>query len=296
MQLRSGVIPAMVTPFLETGEVDDLSVVRLISRFESYGCAGVVIGGTNGEGPSLSAVERRDLVRRAIGPLPVIAGLATSSLPEAVWLSEQAGKAGAVAVLAMPPYFVRPADPDGMAAWFQTLLDRSPIPVILYHFPRKTGFRFEPEWLKPVLDHPNAGGIKDSSGEAELIPIWRELCGPDQTLWIGDEKLLFEALSAGWTGTISGVANSIPDPLVRIIEDWPDCRESAETRFSLTLPLIESLRATSQPSTHKALLAQWGWITDPSVRPPLVPANAGCLAGAIEATLGPRHQAAGFAR
>src|SRR4051812_1946026 len=108
MVLERGIYPAAVTPFDEKGRVDILCVARLLAWFESNGCKGAVLAGTNGEGPSLSPVEKRDLLRDAMplrGTLDLILGIATSSSDEAIWLCKQAGAVGAKAILLMPPYY-----------------------------------------------------------------------------------------------------------------------------------------------------------------------------------------------
>src|SRR5690349_2804546 len=98
--LEPGVYPASVTPMLSDGQVDMPSVARILAHFKAAGCKGAVLAGTNGEGPSLSAVEKRDLIRIAVPIFPelkVVAGIATPSLDEAIWLASQAHKAGAAA-------------------------------------------------------------------------------------------------------------------------------------------------------------------------------------------------------
>src|SRR5690242_18708589 len=104
-RLLTGVYPAAVTPFRADGSIDEVSLARLLAYFEAAGCQGVVLAGTNGEGPSLSAFEKRDLLRAAQaakGGLLTVLGIATPSLTEALWLSQQAGKSGADAILLMP--------------------------------------------------------------------------------------------------------------------------------------------------------------------------------------------------
>lgn len=284
MQPLRGVFPAAVTPFDADHAVDNVSLARLLARFESAGCEGVVVGGTNGEASSLSAVERRDLVRIATacaGSLRVIAGLGTESLPEALWLSQQAKKAGAIAVLAMAPRFWQPCPPEGVAAWWHELLDHSELPVILYNFPKRSGFLPEPGFFEPLLAHPNCCGLKDSSGDPANIPLFAAQKRPNQSLLIGDEKLLAQALLSGWTGAISGLANSIPTALVRFARDPHDTAWA-----TLLAPLIAQLRGLSQPAHHKQLLSELGVLTTPAVRHPLLPAPPSVALSAIREALG----------
>src|SRR5688572_23691682 len=98
--LKPGVYPAAVTPFDEKGRVDMAGMARLLAWFEANGCVGAVLAGTNGEGPSLSATEKRDLIQHAVplrGKLDLVLGIATPSLDEAIWLTRRAEEAGAVA-------------------------------------------------------------------------------------------------------------------------------------------------------------------------------------------------------
>ena len=142
-------LPAAVTPFDAEDRVDLPSFARLLALFRAEGATGVVVGGTTGEGPSLSGFEKRDLVRAAVPlahGLPTWLGVATPSLEEAVWLAKEAGKAGAAGVLLMPPFFHRDADP---APWLRAFLDRSPVDAILYHFPR-----LAPPIPLGAMDHP----------------------------------------------------------------------------------------------------------------------------------------------
>lgn len=267
--MKPGVYPASVTPFDERGKVDLPSLARLLAYFEVADCTGVVLAGTNGEGPSLSAVEKRDLIGAAArlkGRLDLVLGVATPSLEEAVWLSNRAEDAGAVALLVLPPFFIRPASESGMRDWFLSLLDRTRLPVIAYNFPAKSGFTLKPSFLESIRDHENLAGVKDSSGEAGNLGAFRQVL-PSKSLYVGDETLLWQALEAGWSGSISGAANTLPAWIARVV------RERDETAFDLILPLIQEIRKHSQPSMHKALLKLRDVLGTSNVRLPLEPVD-----------------------
>lgn len=274
--LVPGVYPAAVTPMTESGEVDLTSLARLLAFFEAAGCAGVVLTGTTGEGPSLSAVSKRDLIAAATrwpGRLAAILGIATPSLGEAIWLARRAADAGASGVLVMPPFFYRDRSGDEMREWFLRFLDRCPLPAILYHFPRLSGFVMTPEWLSEIATHERVAGIKDSSGEPKNLLPFRQAVGAHRLAFVGDETLLVDALEAGWSGTISGAANVLAPWLVRIVEEWPRDRESARAKFTLVEPSVRLLRASPQPATYKAVLAAAGILEGAFVLPPATPAD-----------------------
>lgn len=274
MSLKGGVIPASMTPFDAEGRVDGVSLLRLLSGFVAAGCSGVVLAGTNGEGASLGAVEKRDLVRMAAGfglPLPIILGIATPSLDEAVWLLKQAGKSGASGALLLPPGYVRRAAPEGITAWLRVCLDASPVPVLLYHNPGVNGVGLSPEIVEPLAEHPRFAGIKDSSPQIEHWPQWRKLARPDSLLLVGDERNLLRSLEAGGSGTISGCANLLAQWLVAVVREEGEARQA---KFELVLPAIEALRGQLQPETTKACLAALGRIDRAEPRLPLLPGNA----------------------
>ncbi|MBX3117896.1 MAG: dihydrodipicolinate synthase family protein [Fimbriimonadaceae bacterium] len=279
--VHPGVYPAAVTPFDDKGRIDRPSVARLLAWFETAGCTGVVLAGTNGEGPSLTTPEKRDLLSDASplkGKLDLILGIATCSLNEAIWSCKQAHESGAVAALVMPPfYFKEPL--EKIQDWFTELLDRSPLPILVYNFPQRTGITLTAEFMAEASAHENCAGLKDSSGNRENLQTFREAVKrQDQVLFVGDETLLIEALQTGWSGTISGATNSIPHWIVEIVKQYlAGDRESAEAKFQLTLPVIEALRKSPQPATHKGILHRQDVLSTPLLRLPLTQADGAAV-------------------
>ena len=283
-----GVLPACVTPFGPDGALDEISLARLLAYFEACGCSGVVVAGTNGEGPSLSAVEKRDLLKLAVKLVPklqVILGIATPSLNEATWLAQQAGKAGAAAVLVMAPGYFRSAPEKGIVSWFLAVADASPIPVIAYNFPKYTGFTFGSDVVKALAKHPNIQGFKDSSGNRENLSMFRFMA-PEASLFVGDETLLMDALKAEWQGSISGAGNLIPQWLVQVVKDYELGRDGAAVKFQIALRVIESIRLGVQPGLNKAVLAEWGLLGCGDVRLPLENQDGRELVQLIDECLG----------
>lgn len=293
--LEIGVYPASVTPLDEKGGIDFPAIARLLAWFEAAGCKGVVLAGTNGEGPSLTAPEKRDLIRESIplsGKLKIIQGIATSSLEEAVWLCNQAHKDGAVAALVMPPGYFREASEEGIAAWFESLLERTQMPIVAYNFPQRTGVTLGADLLARLANRDSFAGVKDSSGAVENLAAYASaLAESGRSLFVGNETLLVSALEAGWSGTISGAANVIPYPLTCVVRDFAGGRnQSAESKFEILLPAIEAIRQADQPAMHKAILNSIGVLPRPDVRLPLMPPNAATRNSLFElltSTVGP---------
>lgn len=283
--MRRGVYPAAVTPMDALGAVDMPGVARLLAWFRSHGCEGVVLAGTNGEGPSLAAVEKRDLVRAAVPlaeEMEIVLGVATPSLEEAVWSCEQARKAGAAAALVMAPGYFREAEPEGVLGWFEALADRTSLPILIYNFPSRTGFAFTADQIARLGRRDGVIGLKDSSGDRANLAAYRDALGPEKVLYVGNETLLVEALDAGWTGTISGAANVVPQWLGRVIHELEGDRESSLVKFALLRPVLDALRTSPQPATNKALLHRLGVLASPTPRLPLLPADPAAVARAWE--------------
>ncbi len=291
--IEPGCHVAAVTPLDAKGKVDLLSVARLLAWLEAAGCQGAVLGGTNGEGPSLSPVEKRDLLHGAMplrGKLDLMLGIATPSSDEAAWLCKQAGACGAAGVLVMPPSYFREAEERGIEAWFAELLERSPVPVVLYNFPQRTGFTLAPTMLSRLAGLPQMAGVKDSSGERANLDAYAQAL-PGKRLFVGNETLLLDALRAGWSGTISGAANVVPDWLSTICREFGTDPESAEVKHALLLPALEAIRRAPQPAVHKSLLHRTGVLERPDVRLPLLPPapeQADAVAEAIRLATGHR--------
>jgi 4-hydroxy-tetrahydrodipicolinate synthase len=281
--MKPGVYAAAITPMYPDGSPDLVSFAKLFGWLEACGCTGVVVAGTNGEGPSLSAPAKRDLLKAAMrfrGTLDVVLGIATPSLDEARWLAKCAADADADALLVMPPFYFRGASERGILDWFERFATDCQLPILVYNFPKMTGITFSEESLQRLGALPNVVGAKDSSGEADNLTMYKRAM-PKHRLYVGDETLLISALEQGWSGTISGVANVLARWLSQIVHDWnradaskdPASRESVRAKFELVLPLIQSLRACPQPATHKAILTELGILSSAYVLPPLVAAR-----------------------
>ncbi len=268
LEKSMSVLPASVTPYDDRGRVDHPGIARLIAYFESTGCDGIVLAGTNGEGPSLSGPEKRDMVKTAVS-LPrkhgfkIVLGIATNSLEEARWLTRQ----GSDEVLLMAPGFFRDASEDAMLAWFEAVMAASTVPVIVYNFPQRTGFTLSAAGLARLAEQPSFAGVKDSSGHEPNIADYATVL-QGRPGYMGNELLLMRALGAGWTGTISGAANVVSEWLVPIVAGRDP------VKFKLLQPALEALRRAPQPSTNKAILAARGILDRADVRLPLVSAPA----------------------
>src|SRR6185312_814672 len=172
--LLQGIFPAVTTPFDGDGALYHKKVEHNIDRYSRTPIAGMVILGSTGEAVMLSDEERRDVLRisaEVASPEKVlIAGTGAESVIETLRLTEYAARLKYDAALVRTPHFYRPQmTPEAMLAFYRTVADRSPLPVILYTVPPFTAYDLPLEVIVQLADHKNIIGIKESSGNVEKV-------------------------------------------------------------------------------------------------------------------------------
>jgi 4-hydroxy-2-oxoglutarate aldolase len=172
--LLHGIHPPITTPFYPDGQVYYKKLEHNVERFSRTPVAGIVVLGSTGEALMLSDQERRDILkvaRQAAAPNRVlIAGTAIESAMETLRLTEYAAELGYdVAMVRTPHYYKKQMAPANMLAFYRTVADRSPLPVIIYNFPQATGYDIPAEVVIELAEHPNLIGIKESSGDVEKV-------------------------------------------------------------------------------------------------------------------------------
>jgi 4-hydroxy-tetrahydrodipicolinate synthase len=270
MKLLQGVWTAMISPFDSHGEVCTTALSSYLDFQREAGVSGMVVSGTNGEGPSLSMTERMRLLEATIERWPegkVVAATATSSLPEAIELTHHAADVGAVAIMALPPFFFKKVSAEGITAFYLRLLDASRIPVYLYNIPHQTYLPIGSEVLDRLANHPILAGMKDSAGNWDDTQMFIRSY-PHLQILPGSDELAGAALSAGCEGIISGSANAFPERAVAVQNavvsgEGLEAAQEALTQVKkifLDYPLIAG---------SKSILSHRG-VCDVTVRPPLV--------------------------
>ena len=172
--LLQGIFPPITTPFYPNGNVYYKKLESNVERYSRTPVAGLVVLGSTGEALMLSDQEKRDVfkvAREAAAPNKVlIAGTGIESAIETLRLTEYAAELGYdVAMVRTPHYYKKQMQPENMLAFYRTVADRSPIPVIIYSFPQATGYDIPAEVVIELAGHPNLIGIKESSGDVEKV-------------------------------------------------------------------------------------------------------------------------------
>jgi dihydrodipicolinate synthase/N-acetylneuraminate lyase len=172
--LLHGIFPPITTPFYPDGNVYYKKLESNVERYSRTPVAGIVVLGSTGEAILLSDEERRDVLkvaRAAAGPNKVlVAGTGIESAIETLRLTEYAAELGYdVAMVRTPHYYKKQMQAANILAFYRTVADRSPLPVIIYNFPQATGYDIPTEVVIELADHPNLIGIKESSGDVEKV-------------------------------------------------------------------------------------------------------------------------------
>ena len=214
-----GVGTALVTPFKESGALDEAALARLVDWQISEGVNFLVPCGTTGESPALTADEHHRVVeivvKTADHRLPVLAGAGSNATPKAIELAERAIDLGADGVLTITPYYNKPT-PDGLRRHFgmqaEAIEKRSSgFPMIMYNVPGRTGVNMSAATtLKIAAEVPNVIGVKEASGNMEqILAILRERAKEFAVL-SGDDAWTVPLLAAGADGIISVASNEVP--------------------------------------------------------------------------------------
>jgi len=270
--LWSGVHTAMVTPFSPDGTIDHAEFVRHAQWLLDRGSDALVVGGSLGEGNTLTADERRSLVRDLTSALPgavrVIAAVGALSTPDAVRQARDARAEGAAGLLVLPPYVYR-GDRREIAAHFAAVFGATDLPCMLYNNPPAYGTDVAPdEVLELVTEHANLTGVKESSGDVRRVSALRALLGDRVAVAVGIDDALFEGVRSGASGWVAGLANALPEEsaaLFRVARDGPT--ERAFELYRWFLPLLRMDAGPKFVQEIKLVTAERGF-GSPRVRPP----------------------------
>ena len=273
MALR-GAITALVTPFTEAMQVDTAALGALVEWQVAEGIHGLVPVGSTGEAVTLAIGERERIVRItaecAAGRVPVIAGAGSNDTAAAIKWSHTLASAGATHLLHVSPMYNKPPQ-RGILAHFRSVADASPVPIIVYNVPGRTGSNLRVETTLALAEHPNICAVKEASGDlAQIEEIIRHRPA-GFGVFSGDDGLTFSVMLAGGDGVISVISNAVPR-LTAALADACAAGDLATARalHHRLAPLVGAAFIESNPLPIKAALAMMGRIRN-QLRLPLVP-------------------------
>jgi 4-hydroxy-tetrahydrodipicolinate synthase len=270
------VLTAMATPFSSDGNLDLDGAQRLAHRLLDSGTDTLVVAGTTGESPTLTADEKARLwaaVVEVAGGDRVMAGTSTYSTAESVELTHLAEKAGAGSLLLVTPYYNKPPQ-SGLITHFSAIAGSTGLPCMLYNIPGRTACTIEvPTMVRLFEQLDNVVAVKDAVGDmAAASRLYRDT-GGELEQYSGDDKNLLPLLAVGGVGVVSVAAHLVGPALQEIIQAWE--RGDTTTALDLhlrNLELFEGLFATASPILLKTCMNLLGLPAGP-LRAPLVDAT-----------------------
>ena len=272
MSIFTGAAVAIATPFNNDGSVNYENLDNLIEFQIKNNTDAIVICGTTGEASTLSHEEHIDVIKHCVQTVnhrvPVIAGTGSNSTETAIYLSQEAEKAGADAVLLVTPYYNK-ATQNGLYVHFKDTADASSLPCILYNVPSRTGCNILPETaVKLAKDVDNIVAIKEASGNLSQIAKLLQLADGCIDVYSGNDDQIVPIMSLGGLGVISVLSNVAPQQTHDLCQACldNDFRKAAKMQLE-ALPLIDALFSEVNPIPVKKALNIMGFEAGPLRKP-----------------------------
>lgn len=273
-----GVIVPTLTPFDDTGAVDTTKIAPLTEFLISHGVKGLFPSGTTGEGVLLTIEERKQLaeatVKAANGSVPVIVHTGANTTRETIELTKHARDIGAYAVAIVTPYYFKHTD-EALEQHYITVIEAVPdIPIYLYNIPQFTGNSLPLNLvMKLAASYDNVVGLKDSSGDLQVMFAVKKLHDAQFNTAIGPDDLIVAGLSMGLDACVSGHANVVPEIVVGIYDATVcgDLEQAQNLQFLLN-QVSAAMDHPRRMSIWKGVLAHRG-VSLGGMRAPLLTAT-----------------------
>jgi len=262
----TGAGTALVTPFTKTGDLDEHAVRRLGRRQIDAGIHFLVPVGTTGENPTLTDAERvrivEILVDEADGKIPVLAGAGGYNTKEVIRLADELRKAGAAGLLSVTPYYNKPT-PEGLFQHYRAIAESTPLPILVYNVPGRTGVNVDVATLGRLAAIPNIVGVKEASGNmAQMCEVCRAVPS-DFIVLSGDDALTLPLMAVGGRGVISVASNEVPGEMAQMVEAAErNDFATARTIHARIMSLFSVNFVESNPVPVKAAMAAMGLLEE----------------------------------
>lgn len=255
-------IVALVTPFDKTLAVDYRAAGMLASKLVDEGCDGVVVSGTTGESPTLTATEKIRLlaeVKDAVGGrAKVWAGTGGNNTRESVELTRAAEDAGADGILAVTPYYNKPSQ-DGLYLHFRAMSESTSLPIMLYNVPGRTSVNMVPDTVLRLSELRNVVAVKEASGSLDQSSQILSSCAQGFYVYSGDDSLTLPILAIGGSGIVSVAAHVVARHLRDMLDFYREGELQAAREIHLKLfELFKVLFITTNPVPVKTALELCG--------------------------------------
>ena len=266
---------ALITPFKSDESIDFDALARLVEHQIKNGTDYLVVCGTTAETPTLTEQEKEDVTRFVLqcnaGRLPIVLGVGGNNTKAVVEKLHTYDFAGIDAILSVTPYYNKPSQ-EGLYQHYAAIAKASPVPVVLYNVPGRTGVNMTAETtLRLAKEFPIISAVKEASGNFMQIDDIIKNKPADFMVISGDDGITFPLITLGAVGVISVIGNAFPKEFSRMVRlalqgDYAAARQTHH-RFT---ELIELLFVEGNPAGVKSMLAVMGFIEN-KLRLPLVP-------------------------
>lgn len=271
----TGMGVALITPFKTDESIDYDALARLVEHLIKNGTDYLVVCGTTAETPTLTEQEKEDITRFvlqcAAGRLPIVLGVGGNNTKAVVEKLNTYDFSGIDAILSVTPYYNKPSQ-EGLYQHFAAIANASPLPIILYNVPGRTGVNMTADTtLRLAKEFKNICAVKEASGNFTQIDDIIKNKPKDFMVISGDDGITFPLITLGAVGVISVIGNAFPREFSRMVRlglegDYESARQ-IHHRFT---ELIELLFVEGNPAGVKSMLAVMGFIEN-KLRLPLVP-------------------------
>jgi 4-hydroxy-tetrahydrodipicolinate synthase len=270
----TGVGTALITPFTKSGTLDEPAVRSLAKRQVDAGIHFLVPCGTTGETPTLSPAERRRIVEICVevakGRALVLAGAGGYDTHEVMHAASEMEKAGAHGLLSVTPYYNKPT-PEGLYQHYKAIADSTPLPIIVYNVPGRTGCNIDPATLVRISSIKNIVGVKEASGNVTQMAEICRAVPKDFLVMSGDDALTLPLMAIGGRGIISVASNEVPAEMVQMVEEAEKGNFAAARHWhEKLLPIMQINFVESSPGPVKFAMAAMG-LCEEAYRLPMVP-------------------------
>lgn len=270
----TGSLVALVTPMDTKGNVDHVSLKKLVEYHIANGTSGIVSVGTTGESATLDHHEHIDVIKRTIdyadGRIAIIAGTGANATKEAIELTSKVENIGVVGCLTVAPYYNKPTQ-EGMYQHFKAIAESTELPQILYNVPGRTSSDIKPETVGRLAKIKNIVALKDATGDLSRVYPTRKLVGPDFKLLSGDDSTFLDFMILGGDGVISVTANVAAKAVATV------CQLAANNQIKEARNLNDTLMALHHnlfiepnPTPAKWACARLGLMQNATIRLPMV--------------------------
>jgi 4-hydroxy-tetrahydrodipicolinate synthase len=286
----SGLFVPLITPFTERGDLDLGALEELAHRILDAGAAGLVALGTTSETPTLTQAERAAILDTCARvcrerSAPLIAGAGSNDTRgSAAVLRGLAAWPEISAALVVVPYYNRPGE-DGVVAHFLALAEDSPVPLIIYNIPYRTGQQVSWHAMRRLARLPGVAGVKHAAGgvDRDTVAMMAEAPAGFAVL-AGDDLYAPALLALGAPGAIMASANVQTAEFAALVAAWRSGDAAAARPLGHRLTgLAEALFAEPNPTVIKGVLHRQGHLRSAAVRLPLLPARPDSVDAALAA-------------